>query len=239
MPLISVSKLLSLAHGLTRQFAKAAIDEAIKAGVRHISYSSLAFASNSNLMSVTQVMVVHLLTEQYLDQVQQKNPTTFSYTAVREGLYLESYPIYTAFFDINNPPQVRSESPTMAPVLASHEQIIILSGPCAYMLSEMADIFSCILRKLIPLVETSIKHYVEQPQVKSGLNYRTGDWAWLWANSFKGIHQSKTNIINSHLRDLLGQEPKDFETTIHNSLVAMKEQSSTSLCDLSITCKCK
>lgn len=113
------------------------------------------------------------------------------------------------------------EDPTSFPWL---NKIIILSGPCAYTLSEMADIFSCILSKLIKIVETSIKHYVEQPQVKSGLNYRTGDWAWLWANSFKGIHQSKTNIINSHLRDLLGREPKDFETTIHNSLVAMKEQ---------------
>jgi hypothetical protein len=84
--------------------AKVAINKAIKAGVRHIFYLSLAFAGDGNPTSVMQVMVAHLLTKQYLAQVQQKNPTTFSYTAMREGLYLESYPIYTTFFDINNPP---------------------------------------------------------------------------------------------------------------------------------------
>lgn len=243
----------SIQHEHRFKVAKAAIDEAIKAGVRHIFYSSLAFAGDGNPTSVTQVMAAHLSTEQYLAQVQQKNPTTFSYTAVREGLYSESYPIYTAFFDINNPPasgEIRIphngsgpgiswakrdnlgeatarlivryiEDPASFPWL---NKIIVLSGPRAYTLSETADVFSHILGKPIKIVETSVDDYVQQPQVKLGFDYGTGDWARLWANSFEGIRQSETNVVNSHLRDLLGREPEDFETTIRNSLVATKEQ---------------
>jgi hypothetical protein len=88
----------------------------------------------------------------------------------------------------------------------------------------MANIFLHILGKLIKIVEMSVDDYVQQLQVKLGFDYGTGDWAWLWANSFEGIRQSETNIVNLHLHDLLGWEPKDFETTICNSLVAMKEQ---------------
>lgn len=233
------------------QVAHAAIDAAIKSGVRHIFYSSLAFADEGST-SVTQVMAAHLATERYLAQVQQKTPSSFSYTAVREGLYSESYPLYTAFFDINNPPasgEIRIPHDGSPPGISWAKRdelgeatarlmvqylkegksfpwlnkIMVLSGPRAYSLNETAQVFSRILGKPIKIVETSIDDYVEQPQVKSGLTYGTGDWARLWATVFEGIRRSEANVVNSHLRNLLGREPEDFETTIRNSLVK-KEQ---------------
>jgi uncharacterized protein YbjT (DUF2867 family) len=234
------------------QVAKAAIDEAIRSGVRHIFYSSLAFAGDGNPTSVTQVMAAHLSTERYLAQVQQKTPSSFSYTVVREGLYSESYPIYTAFFDINNPPasgEIRIPHDGSGPGISWAKRdelgeatarlivqylkdgtsfpwlnkIIVLSGPRAYSLNGTAEVFSRILGKPIKIVETSVDDYAQQPQVKAGLDYGTGDWARLWANAFEGIRQFEANVVNSHLRNLLGREPEDFETTIRNSLVK-KEQ---------------
>ncbi|GAA6002042.1 hypothetical protein JCM10207_003049 [Rhodosporidiobolus poonsookiae] len=83
---------------------KLAIDAAIRAGVSHIVYSSLGFAGapESN-ESVTQVMAAHLRTEAYLEELQQEKGEAFSYTIIREGLYAESYPIYTAFFTLSSP----------------------------------------------------------------------------------------------------------------------------------------
>lgn len=64
-------------------------------GVRHILYSSLAFAGNLSDKSVAHVMGAHLATEKYLSELSGQ----LTYSAVREGLYSESFPIYTAWFD--------------------------------------------------------------------------------------------------------------------------------------------
>lgn len=48
-------------------------------------------------------MLPHLDTEAYLVELAREDPS-FSYTIVRIGVYSESYPIYTASFDINAPP---------------------------------------------------------------------------------------------------------------------------------------
>ncbi|KKK14872.1 hypothetical protein ARAM_002838 [Aspergillus rambellii] len=76
-----------------------AIDAACQSGVQHIFYSSLAFAGEFGETSVAHVMGAHLATEKYLAQLPE--PTT--YTIVREGLYSESFPIYTAWFDLKAP----------------------------------------------------------------------------------------------------------------------------------------
>jgi nucleoside-diphosphate-sugar epimerase len=82
------------------QAHKKAILAAQKSGVKHIFYSSLGFAGNeTNNTSVAHVMGAHLLTEKFLAEL----PGTTTYTVVREGLYSESFPIYTNWFDLRNP----------------------------------------------------------------------------------------------------------------------------------------
>lgn len=46
-------------------------------------------------------MGAHLNTEAYLNSISNSHDVT--YTAVREGIYSESFPIYTAWFDLHNP----------------------------------------------------------------------------------------------------------------------------------------
>ncbi|KAK0630369.1 hypothetical protein B0T17DRAFT_528241, partial [Bombardia bombarda] len=75
-----------------------AIDAARRAGVSHIFYSSLAFCgAKENDVSSAEVMQAHLATEAYLARLAAAD-SGFTYTVVREGLYAESTPIYTAFF---------------------------------------------------------------------------------------------------------------------------------------------
>ncbi|KAL2016989.1 hypothetical protein VTK56DRAFT_2708 [Thermocarpiscus australiensis] len=86
-----------------------AIDAARRAGVKHIFYSSLAFACDPSSAKRTKsssravVMQAHLDSEAHLAKLALADPS-FTYTAVREGLYAESFPIYTAFLDPRAPP---------------------------------------------------------------------------------------------------------------------------------------
>ncbi|KAF5863335.1 hypothetical protein ETB97_010335, partial [Aspergillus alliaceus] len=80
---------------------QAAIDCARRSGVKHIFYSSLAFGGDLADTSVAHVMGAHLRTERYLAELQAQGHIT--YTAIREGLYSESFPIYTAWFDLADP----------------------------------------------------------------------------------------------------------------------------------------
>lgn len=73
-----------------------AIDAARHCGVTHIIYSSLAFARARH--SAAAVMQAHLDTEAYLASLAASHPTDFTYTSIREGIYSESFPMYTSFF---------------------------------------------------------------------------------------------------------------------------------------------
>ncbi|KAK4446472.1 quinone oxidoreductase 2 [Podospora aff. communis PSN243] len=86
-------------HKLRTELHRKAIAAADRAGVRHIFYSSLAFAGVPPTdTSVAEVMGAHLDSEAYLRELAEKDEG-LSYTIVRQGLYSESTPIYTAFFD--------------------------------------------------------------------------------------------------------------------------------------------
>ncbi|BGP14681.1 hypothetical protein JCM10213_006239 [Rhodosporidiobolus nylandii] len=80
---------------------KAAIDAFLassKEEKKHLVYCSLGFAGPpESTESVTQVMAAHLRTEAYAKQLAAEGK--LSYTIVREGIYSESTPMYTGFFE--------------------------------------------------------------------------------------------------------------------------------------------
>lgn len=90
-PLETISNAGNQAH-------RAAIDAAIRSGVKHIFYTSLGFAGNLTDDSVAHVMGAHLQTERYLSQLNK-----ITYTSIREGLYSESFPLYLGWFSLQNP----------------------------------------------------------------------------------------------------------------------------------------
>ncbi|KAK7949088.1 uncharacterized protein PG986_009974 [Apiospora aurea] len=76
---------------------KTAIDAAVAAGVGHIYYSSLGFGNPSK----SGVMRAHIRTEAYLESLRKEDKVKT--TALREGLYNESWPLYLGyFFDMKN-----------------------------------------------------------------------------------------------------------------------------------------
>ncbi|KAI1655709.1 NAD(P)-binding protein [Daldinia decipiens] len=81
---------------------RTAIDAAVKAGVKHIFYSSLAFAysppaRSGKRTSKAAVMRAHLRTEAYLARLRDEG-TLENVTVIREGLYAESWPLYLGYF---------------------------------------------------------------------------------------------------------------------------------------------
>ncbi|KAI1750184.1 hypothetical protein F4782DRAFT_256110 [Xylaria castorea] len=80
---------------------KHAIDAAVKAGVKWITYSSLAFGFSPSAgaaeSSKAGVMRAHLRTEAYLRSIRAVHVTI-----LREGLYNESWPLYLGYFDAGN-----------------------------------------------------------------------------------------------------------------------------------------
>ncbi|KAL4960342.1 uncharacterized protein BDV14DRAFT_193020 [Aspergillus stella-maris] len=223
---------------------KAAIDAARKSGVKHIFYSSLAFAGDGGLETKAQVMLAHLATEKYLAQLHDQDPQ-FTYTVVRQGLYTESFPLYTAFFDLKAPctkiciPHDGSGAglawakqdelgEATARLIAQHasnpagfpylNKTVLLSGPRALSLNDTAAVFSRVLNKPVKIRQVSVDEYVKQPQVQSGLTYGGGSWAPLWATAFDGIRDGECAVVTPTLGRLLGREPETFETTIRSML---------------------
>ena len=78
----------SIAHAQRVAHHTTAIDAARRAGVKHLYYTSLAFAGDSRAA----VMQAHLDTERYLKE------SGLTYTILREGIYSESYPLYFGFW---------------------------------------------------------------------------------------------------------------------------------------------
>lgn len=79
------------------------LDAAQKAGVKHIFYSSLAFASINGESAKAEVMEAHLDSKAHLKELARTN-SGLSWTSIREGLCSESFPVYAGFQYFKNPP---------------------------------------------------------------------------------------------------------------------------------------
>lgn len=71
----------------------AALDAAREAGVKHVFYTSLAFACPSR----SNVMTAHVRTEERLKRMEREG---MKVTVLRQGLYNESWPLYFGHFDV-------------------------------------------------------------------------------------------------------------------------------------------
>ncbi|KAI2622856.1 hypothetical protein GGS21DRAFT_344956 [Xylaria nigripes] len=115
---------------------KNAIDAAVKAGVRRIVYSSLAFGVSGRGASKAGVMRAHLRTEAYLRAVSAEHGVRV--TILREGLYSESWPLYLGYFDAGGARAERDVVPlagdggiswTAIPDLGVANALVLASSP--------------------------------------------------------------------------------------------------------------
>ena len=68
-------------------------------------YTSLTFGGDRNLFSAVHVTQAYIATDKYLSSIvhpEVEEPTlrSLSYTNIREGIYSDSLPMYTGFFDL-------------------------------------------------------------------------------------------------------------------------------------------
>jgi hypothetical protein len=206
-------------------------------------------------MTAADVMRAHLATETYLQEI-YTHDKSFSYTVIREGIYSESFPLYTAFFNPKDPPTPEDPKDTIAiphdgsgPGIAWAKQdelgeatarllvryvrdpssfpylnqIILLSGPQALTLAETVDILGRVINRKLRIRQVSVDEYLDQPQVKNFLSYGggAGTLARSWATVFDGIRRGECSVVTPFLKEIIGREPEDFETTIRK-LVAVE-----------------
>ncbi|KAJ5798496.1 uncharacterized protein N7503_007792 [Penicillium pulvis] len=213
-----------------------AINKAIKSGVKHIFYSSLAFAGLTN-KSLAHVMGAHLATEEYLSTKPE-----ISYTIVREGIYTESFPIYTAWFDPQNPadeitiphsgdgPGVawvkRDElGEATAKLIVSYvkdsaafgyvNKMVLLSGQRVISLAETVQILGRAVGKNVRIREISVDEYAKLPH-EGKHTYHRVDLSREWATAWEAIKDGETAVISPAIVEILGREPEQYEDSIRD-----------------------
>ncbi|WQF82559.1 Putative NmrA-like domain, NAD(P)-binding domain superfamily [Colletotrichum destructivum] len=235
----------SVEHQYRTKRHTVAINAAIQSGVKYIFYGSLGFAGPpENKQSVAHVMQAHLDTENYLEECRQNHPG-FGYTVIREGLYSESYPLYTSFY---NPKQPRSKiriphdgsGPGVAWVkreelgegtaelisrfvkqpkeFAWRNQTVLLSGEKTLTLAETVQILGEIADSPVQITQVSDDEFATQSENPPNFTYHGFDLSKPWATAFEAFRRGEASYVSPLLRELLGREPEDFKTTVENSL---------------------
>jgi uncharacterized protein YbjT (DUF2867 family) len=214
-----------------------ALDAAQKAGVKHIFYSSLAFAPVNAESAKAEVMAAHLDTEAHLKELARTN-SELSWTSIREGLYSESFPVYAAFLDVKNPPStiripqdgngfgvswVRQAElgEASARLIASYvkspsafkytNKIVTLSGPKSWTWAETVEALARATGKDINIQEVSLEEYKKLPQIQAYFGteqINTLDTAW------EAIRAGEAAGVTTTLGEILGREPEPFEKTL-------------------------
>lgn len=182
-------------------------------------------------------MGAHLETEQYLTELTDK----ITYTSIREGLYSESFPIYTAWLDPANPPneitiphpgtgsgvswikrdELGEATAKLIVTYTDHPQSfkylnnkVLLTGRREISLAETADILGRAIGKPLKIREISVDEYVSLPQIGDKHTYHGVNLSREWATAWEAIRQGETAVVSPVMKEILGREPESYETTI-------------------------
>lgn len=188
-------------------------------------------------------MQAHLDTERYLDECTRQH-TGFGYTVIREGLYSESYPLYTAFYDPKHPvDEIKIPHDGSGPGIAwvkreelgegtaellkrfvqdpasfkYKKQKVLLSGSKTLTLGETVAILGKIANHPVHIRPVTVDEYAAQPQMAPNLTYHGVDHSKMWATTFEAFRRGEAAFVSPLLGELLGREPEGFETTISRS----------------------
>lgn len=219
-----------------------AIDAAHRAGVKHVFYSSLAFALPDKPSSLAEVMQAHLESERRLREIAASDPG-FSWTSIREGLYHESFPIYTSFWTLDRPsdkiliphdgggPGVswakRDElGEASAKLIAQYAKldsaatasypwtnsIVALTGPREWTLGETVEVLGKAVGKEVAIQEVTVDEWLQQPHILG--YFGTEEKARTWATAWAAIRDGETAFVSPALEEILGRRPEELNVTI-------------------------
>lgn len=209
-----------------------AIDAAVEAGVKHIWYTSLAFANPSK----SGVMRAHMRTEAYLAGLKG-----ITYTIIREGLYNESWPLYLGHYDVKGDERdvipVGGDSPISWTSIADlgFATAQVLSSPTAeyagktFYLSNTKDPLS--LEQIAELVsqakgrKVSLKIVSRQEHERYYIEERKMDEPMIkwWSRTYDSLRDQECLIKDTTFDRLLeskGRKPKPMEETVREMIEA-------------------
>lgn len=186
-------------------------------------------------------MGAHLNTEAYLAQQVDR----ITYTAVREGVYSESFPIYTAWFDPSNPVEEITiphdgsgrgvswvkrdelgEATAKLIVAYTKDPVgfkytnnkVLLTGQREVSLAETVGILGRTVGKPLKIRETSIEEYVKLPQIGDKHTYHGVDLSREWATAWQAIRNGEAAVVKPDICEILGRDPEEYEVTIQKLL---------------------
>jgi uncharacterized protein YbjT (DUF2867 family) len=202
-----------------------ALEAAKKVGVKHVYYTSLAFAKPSK----SRVMKAHERTEDWLE-----NQKDFKWTVIREGLYNESWPLYLGHYDF--PKDDRREVPVAGDSKISWTAIADLGLATAMILTAEPQEWAgntCYLsqRRAVTIAEVaglvakareqelSVKIVSRDEHEKYYIQERGKDEGYIkwWAKTYDALRDNECEIQDSTLEELLAKKavkPKPIEDTV-------------------------
>lgn len=223
-----------------------AIEAAKRTSIKHIIYTSLAFAgAPSSSDSIAAVMQAHLATEQHL---KTKLPSSMTYTILREGLYTESFPLYLGIYDISKKPlevfvppgdndgliafTKRDElgeatAKVIKDIIDKRDQsefankTILLSATPRYSLRSLgATIGSILGTEPVNVKYVSVEEYAASGGKAASL-IGSVEMAKDWATTYPAIGKGETGYSgegSQELERILGRQPEDVEVTLRRIL---------------------
>lgn len=199
----------------------AAISAAKRVGIKHVYYTSLMFAGDSQAA----VMQAHIETERYLRE------SGLTYTIIREGIYSESWPLYFGYWKPTRPGNEvliphgdggiawvcrddLGEGTARLMVADTHKnEIVKFTGSRAMTFSELAELISSLLKLSPPL---KVKFVSEDEYVAS--NEGAEELLRKWSTTYPALVRGELAVVDSLLREILGRDLKPFEDTLKEAL---------------------
>lgn len=215
-------------------------------GIEHVFYTSLGFGGDGNPTSAAYVMQAHLRTEAWLRELSRER-SSFSFTVVREGIYSETWPMYTSFFNPNENNSkaqvphdgtgpgiawvcIRDLGEATAKLIKEYvdnptdpryiDKIVVLSGPKDWSLKETVDILGRLGGGAASIEEVSVDEHAQNPRVvqELGSHGPGNSVARDWTTVFEAVRNGETAVINGELERLLGRPAESFAETAKRML---------------------
>lgn len=207
---------------------KAAIDAAKQAGVKTIIYTSLMFGGKTGMDSEAGVQQAHIKTIEYLTK------TGLQYIIVREGIYAESWWLYSGFqsqkFKKDDTTEIEFVIPNDGPVswvtwddlgeatarvLQNYEkylgQTLNLTGPRATTISDVAKLVESRTKRK---VKVSIVGREEAEKYHKAKESMPPSSFWViesWAGWHDALAKGETATVDPLIGGILGRAPRGIE----------------------------
>lgn len=212
---------------------KAAIDAAKAAGVKTVIYTSLMFGGETGLQSIAGVQQAHIKTTEYLQQ--EKERSGLEYVILREGIYAESWWLYTGYqpregFSVAEQDSsdidfvVPDDGPVAwvswedlglgtAKILASYEEYlgqnnVRLTGAYTSTLAEIAKLVEKETGRKVNVKIVGKKEAIKYHEARKSVPEEDFESVHNWAGWHEGLRKGEAAVVDPLLEKLIGRKPR-------------------------------